>query len=247
MSEGNIIDPDGDCIFCLQRVVKTSTESERIEEENEAAQDLDANIENLRILDDDDDDESIAESSKTINQLQEVKFLVSSKHMMLVSPVFKAMFRHKNGFKEGEELHAAGIVNVSLPDDNPDAFLMLVNIIHCLDAEIPLVINLQRLCDFAVLVDKYRMHGAVRILSSIWIEALMEESNAYKVGDDGVLLWLCIAWVFNLKKTFRCFTRLLIILGDKPLSTRLRDHGVDLPIPERVVDADLIRMQKQLM
>ncbi|RAL60358.1 hypothetical protein DID88_000134 [Monilinia fructigena] len=257
MSERNIIDPDGDCIFCLQRVVNTYTESERIEVENEAAQDLDDG--------DDDDNESILENSKTTAELQEVKFLVSSKHMMLVSPVFRAMFRHKNGFKDGEELHAAGIVNVPLPDDNPDAFLMLLNIIHCQDAKIPLAINLQSLCDLAVLVDKYRMHGAVRIVSNIWIDALMEQSNAYKVDDYGVLLWLCIAWVFNLKNSFRYFTRLLMVLGDKPLSTRLSDHSIDLPIPERVVgmffycpqlflsdfncyqDTSLFRMQKQLM
>lgn len=184
---------------------------------------------------------------------------------MLVSPVFKAMFRYPNGFKEGKKLHTTGLINVPLPDDNPDAFLLLVNIIHCLDTEVPLVINLQSLCDFAVLVDKYQMHDAVAIISSIWIDALMGESYFYGVNDDRVLIWLCIAWVFKLDISFRYFTRLLIVQVKKPLSTRLRDYGVDLPIPDKVVgtsfyrpqislstfncyqNANLLRMQKQLI
>jgi hypothetical protein len=61
---------------------------------------------------------------------KEIRMLVSSRHLMLVSPVFKAMLQHSN-FKEGNELQTNGKVEVPLPDDDPDAFKILLDIIQC--------------------------------------------------------------------------------------------------------------------
>jgi hypothetical protein len=61
--------------------------------------------------------------------VKEIRMLVSSRHLMLASPVFKAMLQHSN-FKEGEELHSTGKVSVPLPDDEPDAFKILLDIIQ---------------------------------------------------------------------------------------------------------------------
>lgn len=60
---------------------------------------------------------------------KEIRMLVSSRHLMLASPVFKAMLQHSN-FKEGEELHSTGKVSIPLPDDDPDAFKILLDIIQ---------------------------------------------------------------------------------------------------------------------
>ncbi|KAJ5041066.1 uncharacterized protein L3040_005621 [Drepanopeziza brunnea f. sp. 'multigermtubi'] len=60
---------------------------------------------------------------------RKVEMLVSSKHLALVSPVFKAMFRP--GFKEGHELSTTGKLNLPLDDDDPTAWEVILNIIHC--------------------------------------------------------------------------------------------------------------------
>ncbi|QSZ33638.1 hypothetical protein DSL72_005206 [Monilinia vaccinii-corymbosi] len=165
MAEKHIIDPDGDCVLRLQRVVTIASENKGVTGEDEGARDLDIDVENANTVDDD----STAESSKALTELHDVVLLVSSKHMMLASPVFKAMFQHR--FREGEELHQTGMVVVSLPEDNPDKFLMLVNIIHCRGADVPLKISPEDLCDLAILVDKYEMHSAVKFVSNVWVLA----------------------------------------------------------------------------
>jgi hypothetical protein len=60
---------------------------------------------------------------------KEIRMLVSSRHLMLASPVFKAMLQYSN-FKEGEELHANGRAEVPMPDDDPVAFKILLDIIQ---------------------------------------------------------------------------------------------------------------------
>ena len=71
-----------------------------------------------------------------------VHMLVSSKHMMLVSPVFKAMLQAST-FKEGQKLSAAGKVEVPLPEDDSTAFEVVLNIIHGRNKLVPRVLSLE--------------------------------------------------------------------------------------------------------
>ncbi|KAF7920654.1 hypothetical protein BELL_0335g00090 [Botrytis elliptica] len=125
-------DPDGDLVLLLTRVVelgetnegenlgdsaKTKAESRDYSEENDSTDEPSANSEDVHML-------------------------VSSKHMCLASPVFKAMLQHSN-FKEGRELASVGKIEISLPDDDPDAFAVLMfeimsdRWISLLEAELP--------------------------------------------------------------------------------------------------------------
>lgn len=56
-------------------------------------------------------------SSRNSSQKYTVHVLVSSKHMSLASPVFKAMLT--GGFQEAVELKAAGKTEIPLPDEVP--------------------------------------------------------------------------------------------------------------------------------
>ncbi|TGO58804.1 hypothetical protein BCON_0051g00440 [Botryotinia convoluta] len=58
-----------------------------------------------------------------------ITMLVSSKHLILASPVFDAMVGDAR-FEEGAELLACGKVEIKLLDDDPDAFAIVANIIH---------------------------------------------------------------------------------------------------------------------
>lgn len=93
-----------------------------------------------------------------------VHMLVSSKHMMLASPFFKAML--KGGvFKEGRKLKSNGKVEVPLPDDNPDHFRAILDIIHGRNRQVPRTMDLVSLVEVSILVDNYQKAEAVESFS----------------------------------------------------------------------------------
>jgi hypothetical protein len=97
--------------------------------------------------------------------------LVSSRHMILGSPIFKAMLQPSN-FKEGRELSASGKVEVGLPDDDANAFRIVLDIIHDHNRRVPKQISLELITRISTLVDKYQMVEAVEPFSDVWIEGL---------------------------------------------------------------------------
>lgn len=140
-----------------------------------------------------------------------VHMLVSSKHLMLASPAFKAMLQPST-FEEGRKLSAAGKVEVPLPEDDPTAFEVVLNIIHGRNKLVPRVISLELLTSVSLLVDKYQMAEAVDCFSDTWIGALIEDlPRAYtsKTDSDNVLLWLQVSWVFEKDEVFTKMTGLL--------------------------------------
>ena len=139
-----------------------------------------------------------------------VHMLVSSKHMMLASPVFKAMLQAST-FKEGQTLSAAGKVEVPLPEDDPNAFEVVLNIIHGRNKLVPRVLSLEMLTSVSLLVDKYQMAEAVQCFSDTWIGALIEDlPEVYPSKMPGsVLRWLQISWVFENNEVFTKMTELL--------------------------------------
>jgi hypothetical protein len=140
-----------------------------------------------------------------------VHMLVSSKHMMLASPVFKAMLQAST-FKEGQKLSAAGKVEIPLPEDDPNAFEVALNIIHGRNKLVPRVLSLELLTSVSLLVDKYQMVEAVQCFSDTWIGALIEDlPEAYpsKTDSGNVVLWLQVSWVFENNEVFTKMTELL--------------------------------------
>ena len=160
----------------------------------------------------------------------EVRLLVSSRHMRLVSPVFKAMLQSGN-FKEGRELSSAGKVEVSLPDDDPDAFIIIMDIIHGRNRRVPKVIDMETLIRIAMLVDKYQMVEAVEAFSDMWIEKLKRDMppDHYQPVETGQ--WLGISWVFGKGEEFKVVTMNLERHALAPWYDRGYRYG-GLPVPD---------------
>ena len=87
---------------------------------------------------------------------------VSSGTLAAVSPVFCRMFRA--GFKEGNQLKR-GCLELALPDDHADASLTLVQVIHCKFRQVSRKMDLSRLTEIALLIDKYDCLEATETLS----------------------------------------------------------------------------------
>jgi BTB/POZ domain len=139
-----------------------------------------------------------------------VHMLVSAKHMMLASPVFKAMLEHST-FKEGRKLSSAGKVEVSLPDDDPTSFKIILDIIHGRNKQVPRQISLQLLTEISVLVNKYQMTEAVESFSEGWIDALKGGLPTKYTRDEEIWVvhyWLGISWVFGKDEEFKNMTAL---------------------------------------
>jgi hypothetical protein len=163
-----------------------------------------------------------------------VHMLVSSKHMMLASPVFKAMLQHSR-FKEGQKLSATGKVEIPLPDDDPSAFMIILDIIHGRNRQVPREIDLDLLSSISKLVDKYQMVEVVESFSNGWIDAVIDLLPArYATVEDAedVHRWLGISWVFAREDEFRRMTELMERGCGEEL---VEDVEEALPIPGIIV------------
>ena len=86
---------------------------------------------------------------------------VSSRHLVLVFPVFKRLL--KRGFAEGDSLSVTGTLEKELPDDDPKAFEIILNIIHGHVKKVPLKADIKLLTQICVLIDKYCFHEVAEI------------------------------------------------------------------------------------
>jgi hypothetical protein len=94
---------------------------------------------------------------------QPVHIRVSSKHMIMASPVLRSMLEDGN-FKEGEALRSNGSVEIPFPEDNPDAFLILRKIIHGITRQVPREVDFEMMNEIAILVDKYQASLLIRLV-----------------------------------------------------------------------------------
>ncbi|KAF7945757.1 uncharacterized protein EAE97_004795 [Botrytis byssoidea] len=110
---------------------------------------------------------SPSETQNELTQLFRSGILVSSKHMSFASPVFKAMLTGE--FREAVELREKGGTKIPLPDDDVDAMITLVKVIHGRLKSISKCTNLILLTKIAILVDKYQCHESTEFAVKAWI------------------------------------------------------------------------------
>ncbi|CZR60551.1 uncharacterized protein PAC_10447 [Phialocephala subalpina] len=162
----------------------------------------------------------------------EVRMLVSSKHLMLASPVFKAMFNPEH-FREGKLLgNSDEVPEVEFPDDEPETLELLMNIIHGRARRVPSEISFGTFTNLTILVDKYQMVEPAIPYIHLWLARHKTCHTRTKNFTPQTLLpWLCIAWTFNVSEIFKPTTAFLV----KESESRLEAEGI--PIPDCVLDA----------
>ncbi|KAF8865162.1 hypothetical protein BDZ45DRAFT_791064 [Acephala macrosclerotiorum] len=164
----------------------------------------------------------------------EVRMLVSSKHLRLASPVFHAMF-HPQHFQEGKllgEKSETEPVEVEFPDDEPKTFELSMSIIHGLARRVPWEISFDTLTNLTILADKYQMVEVITPYVQIWLTKRQTNPMRAKNFTKKTLLpWLCIAWIFNLPDTFEITTTSLV------RESECRPDVEGLPVPDHVLDA----------
>ena len=137
---------------------------------------------------------------------------VSSKHLAMASPVFKAMLSH--GFSEGEALQTQGTAEIPLPDDDPAAMAILLEIIHTRGQRVPRKVSLTLLALLAIGIDKYQLQDASKFYADVWLNFSEDGyDNLFNdIGSDLIsqLMLLTVSWIFRKPCLFNMVTANLI-------------------------------------
>jgi hypothetical protein len=146
----------------------------------------------------------------------QLRLLVSSQHLKLASPVFRELLKESAPKKT---LHVKGW--------NPEALLIVMDVIHGHHHEVPRSVSLKTLVDIAFIVVHYQLQEIVEVFGQIWLPNL-EEAFPTSHGKESIV-FLFLAWVFSAKGLFKKMSELAVLNSEGPLDT------MGLPIPESVL------------
>lgn len=151
----------------------------------------------------------------------EVRMRLSSRHLCLASPVFQRML-------EGpweKKTDSQSLREVEASEWNPEALLIVLNIVHNRHSAVPKSITQEMLGEIALIVDYYSFHEPMEIFGERWIPQ-MATSLPTSYGALCVN-WLFISVVFCKAKVFRDMATLFLKHGTGPIET-------ELPIPAAI-------------
>ena len=151
-------------------------------------------------------------------------FLVSSKVLMLASPVFKAMF--SRGFLEGSTSRSPQHpLELPLPSDAPDALEIIFHVQHFTSGRVFPQLKLDLHLEVAQLADKYDCVHSVRGESLRWLSSLTEKDYT-----PLTLSKLCpLSLLMEHSPEFEKFTAILA----KTLSvSAIEDHAMLSALPD---------------
>jgi len=113
---------------------------------------------------------------------------VQSKILAISSKVFKTLLSPR--FREGTDLTLTGTVETPLPDDDPDAMIVICNILHLRNDEVAISgTTVEQLLTIATWTDKYDCSRAMRHATELWIRKLTKAT----VDNEWVSQYSCIA------------------------------------------------------
>ncbi|KAH8884988.1 hypothetical protein GQ53DRAFT_605071, partial [Thozetella sp. PMI_491] len=121
-------------------------------------------------------------------------YRVCSKSLSRASKVWKAMLYGRFAERQPADITQAWVV--ALPDDDPAALTIFLNIIHG-SFEIPQALELQELLNLTILSNKYDLAHLLRP----WVVGWMENMAQYE-GRPGCEPLLWIAWEVGDRQLF---------------------------------------------
>jgi hypothetical protein len=124
----------------------------------------------------------------------EIHYKVCSSQLSLASPKFESMLSGRK-WKEGTPTKDDGCYHILAEDWDEDALLILLNVLHFRNSDLPRSASLDMLAKIVVLADYYQCLEAVNLLTELWIRDLKSTSPVPSEHSRNLMLWMCIAWV----------------------------------------------------
>ncbi|EFX00950.1 hypothetical protein CMQ_2031 [Grosmannia clavigera kw1407] len=171
--------------------------------------------------------------------VEELRMLVSSRHLCLASSTFKTMLGGPWRESTGSNTR---IREVWASDWDAEAFLIVLSLIHGQHLSDYSVPNLEELAKIAVIVDYYDCHDAVELLAEVWIRDLQKELPS-SYGKQCVL-WMFISWVFLRVDILENMARLAVEGCKGPVQT------MGLPLPDsllQVIEAKSAEVKTRIL
>ncbi|KAI1015507.1 hypothetical protein LB504_011061 [Fusarium proliferatum] len=156
----------------------------------------------------------------------ELCYRVSSAHLMLASPVFRAML--DGPFKESSH-NKDGRFEVKTSECSAEALLILLDIMHGHHRDVPKTIEFSLLTEMAILVDYYECHEIVEMFAENWMASVIQEDDIEESDYPTNMSRLFISWVFGKIALFNSVVYSIIKLTAGPIET-------DLPLPSTILE-----------
>lgn len=134
-------------------------------------------------------------------ETEEVEVLVSSRHLALASRVFRVMF--DGNFLEKITPGQSGLKRVPLPEDDYEALMVILRILHGQNGSVPQELERREFVDIAMLVDKYELVDACRMHGDRWMKL---RPSIEVVSWPALADWLYTTWVFRRDVDFKKLT-----------------------------------------
>ncbi|KAL5593268.1 hypothetical protein FOBRF1_012370 [Fusarium oxysporum] len=150
----------------------------------------------------------------------ELCYRVSSAHLMLASPVFKAMI--DGPFKESCR-NKYGRFEAKAFEYSAEALLILLDIMHGHHRRVPKSMELSLLTEMTILVDYYMCHEN-------WIASVIQENEIEGSDYQANISRLFISWVFEKTELFNSIVYSILKLTARPIRT-------DIPLPSTILDS----------
>ncbi|RPB22950.1 hypothetical protein L211DRAFT_839299 [Terfezia boudieri ATCC MYA-4762] len=161
------------------------------------------------------------------------RFQANSVVLCLASPVFRAMLGPNSRFREGTNLKLAAVagglqssgsnstpMELSLTDDDPDAFAVILRILHLDFDNIPTAMSAfgtdeeqYKLHEMAIICDKYDMRHVLLFWLKLWTAPYLKTLNFNNIAMSSKTgtRWLFIAYAFGYERLFHSVSRELIL------------------------------------
>ncbi|KAF3007820.1 hypothetical protein E8E13_010580 [Curvularia kusanoi] len=116
----------------------------------------------------------------------DIHYRVSSRHLQLESPWFKRAMTKDTWVESKPE---NGKFQIVAHDWDEDTFLLLLNIFHLRNKQVPRVISLETLAKVGVLIDYYEFGEALEMFTAVWIAAF-KKTDIPSTFCRSVVLWI---------------------------------------------------------
>ncbi|KAF4150839.1 hypothetical protein CNMCM8927_005401 [Aspergillus lentulus] len=156
----------------------------------------------------------------------EYTYQVSSRHLILASPFFRAALT--KGWKETHNLGTHGSVTFTVYDWDDQALMIFLNVIHGQHRDLPWKIGLELLAKVTVIADYYQCIDAIQFMALSWY-AFLKPTCSDLVRPKDIVLWLWVSWVLRLPEQFRKVGAMAMDQLDE------RMDSLGLPIPRRIL------------
>jgi hypothetical protein len=167
--------------------------------------------------------EKALEDTKSLTE-EGIRFRVCSGNLMSASPWFSRLLK-RDGWMESRRNPEDNMLHISAEDWDEEAFVIMMNIFHLRNRQVPRTVTLDMLAKIAVVADYYECTESIELFVEIWLGGLKTKSPIPTTYCRELILWIWVSWAFKWAEIFKQSTAVAIRQCDEPF----QDLG--LPIP----------------